>query len=109
MRDKPPSDRLVMIVPVTPCACRSEFSIAATSPASGVSTVTSTPAIPPVAISGASAADRSISATSSNLSEGRSEEHTYELQSLMRISYADFCLKKKNPKDTTKATHENTV
>src|SRR3546814_8238551 len=26
----------------------------------------------------------------------RSEEHTSELQSLMRISYADFCLKKKN-------------
>src|SRR3546814_5952159 len=25
----------------------------------------------------------------------RSEEHTYELQSLMRISYAVFCLKKK--------------
>src|SRR3546814_1228623 len=25
----------------------------------------------------------------------RSEEHTSELQSLMRISYADFCLKKK--------------
>src|SRR3546814_3546154 len=25
---------------------------------------------------------------------GRSEEHTYELQSLMRISYAVFCLKK---------------
>src|SRR3546814_9236331 len=30
----------------------------------------------------------------------RSEEHTSELQSLMRISYAVFCLKKKNP--TTK-------
>src|SRR3546814_9762826 len=28
---------------------------------------------------------------------GRSEEHTSELQSLMRISYAVFCLKKKNP------------
>src|SRR3546814_2213007 len=28
----------------------------------------------------------------------RSEEHTSELQSLMRISYADFCLKKKNKK-----------
>src|SRR3546814_6777415 len=28
----------------------------------------------------------------------RSEEHTSELQSLMRISYAVFCLKKKNPK-----------
>src|SRR3546814_4261570 len=27
----------------------------------------------------------------------RSEEHTSELQSLMRISYAVFCLKKKNP------------
>src|SRR3546814_14306099 len=26
----------------------------------------------------------------------RSEEHTSELQSLMRISYAAFCLKKKN-------------
>src|SRR3546814_9545777 len=28
---------------------------------------------------------------------GRSEEHTSELQSLMRISYAVFCLKKKIP------------
>src|SRR3546814_5497777 len=30
------------------------------------------------------------------LATGRSEEHTSELQSLMRISYAVFCLKKKN-------------
>src|SRR3546814_2164285 len=30
----------------------------------------------------------------------RSEEHTSELQSLMRISYAVFCLKKKNNKNT---------
>src|SRR3546814_8230348 len=29
----------------------------------------------------------------------RSEEHTSELQSLMRISYAVFCLKKKKPKE----------
>src|SRR3546814_9670579 len=29
---------------------------------------------------------------------GRSEEHTSELQSLMRISYAVFCLKKKKSK-----------
>src|SRR3546814_2496518 len=28
---------------------------------------------------------------------GRSEEHTSELQSLMRISYAAYCLKKKIP------------
>src|SRR3546814_5713934 len=33
---------------------------------------------------------------------GRSEEHTSELQSLMRISYAVFCLKKKNTKHKTK-------
>src|SRR3546814_6929914 len=32
----------------------------------------------------------------------RSEEHTSELQSLMRISYAVFCLKKKKNKQTTK-------
>src|SRR3546814_5169994 len=31
---------------------------------------------------------------------GRSEEHTSELQSLMRISYAVFCLKKKKTKRT---------
>src|SRR3546814_5017582 len=30
----------------------------------------------------------------------RSEEHTSELQSLMRISYAVFCLKKKNKTNT---------
>src|SRR3546814_1274510 len=33
--------------------------------------------------------------TAKALARGRSEEHTSELQSLMRISYADFCLKKK--------------
>src|SRR3546814_8483053 len=31
---------------------------------------------------------------------GRSEEHTSELQSLMRISYAVFCLKKKKKQKT---------
>src|SRR3546814_863442 len=35
----------------------------------------------------------------------RSEEHTSELQSLMRISYAVFCLKKKNKK-RTRSTHQ---
>src|SRR3546814_4485407 len=33
--------------------------------------------------------------------EGRSEEHTSELQSLMRISYAVFCLKKKKTRHHT--------
>src|SRR3546814_6516791 len=39
----------------------------------------------------------------------RSEEHTSELQSLMRISYAVFCLKKKNSTDyiiTITDTHQ---
>src|SRR3546814_4060092 len=40
----------------------------------------------------------------------RSEEHTSELQSLMRISYAVFCLKKKNKtncNDTQHISHAN--
>src|SRR3546814_1203487 len=52
----------------------------------------------------------------------RSEEHTSELQSLMRISYADFCLTKHKPqktkqnktfmmrhKDTNKHTYNKTI
>src|SRR3546814_1040901 len=47
-------------------------------------------------------ADASAFASSTFASvEPRSEEHTSELQSLMRISYAVFCLKKK------KTTHDN--
>src|SRR3546814_6395043 len=42
----------------------------------------------------------------------RSEEHTSELQSLMRISYAVFCLKKKKNKTKSKTlytpTHQTT-
>src|SRR3546814_2179288 len=35
----------------------------------------------------------------------RSEEHTSELQSLMRISYAVFCLKKQKRKQNTNTTY----
>src|SRR3546814_7986744 len=38
---------------------------------------------------------RIAAAAMGNVSRKRSEEHTSELQSLMRISYAVFCLKKK--------------
>src|SRR3546814_8123474 len=45
--------------------------------------------------------------------EGRSEEHTSELQSLMRISYAVFCLKKKtidrNCNHTRESRHRYTI
>src|SRR3546814_2313807 len=48
----------------------------------------------------------SISAVDNGIESGsfRSEEHTSELQSLMRISYAVFCLKKKKNRHI-----ENTV
>src|SRR3546814_8456334 len=39
----------------------------------------------------------------------RSEEHTSELQSLMRISYAVFCLKKKKKKQRTQQYKYNTT
>src|SRR3546814_3190340 len=41
-------------------------------------------------------------------SRRRSEEHTSELQSLMRISYAVFCLKKKK-KDEIEVAKEHTI
>src|SRR3546814_1573966 len=50
-----------------------------------------TPAAPAAARSGSPSGRRSHPAR-------RSEEHTSELQSLMRISYAVFCLKKKKKK-----------
>src|SRR3546814_8194830 len=45
--------------------------------------------------SGALRSQRIRIATATALRNDRSEEHTSELQSLMRISYAVFCLKKK--------------
>src|SRR3546814_6906510 len=39
----------------------------------------------------------------SDVVDGRSEEHTSELQSLMRISYAVFCLKQKTTKNKNRS------
>src|SRR3546814_1787290 len=51
-----------------------------------------------------------MSGFAGGLLEARSEEHTSELQSLMRISYAVFCLKKKNQhKETYFNMHEATT
>src|SRR3546814_4973116 len=41
-------------------------------------------------------AERCMFESNFPVDKGRSEEHTSELQSLMRIPYAVFCLKKKN-------------
>src|SRR3546814_10215392 len=46
---------------------------------------------------------------SRNLSRARSEEHTSELQSLMRISYAVFCLKKKTSNKRADQQHPQTT
>src|SRR3546814_8210803 len=43
------------------------------------------------------------------LIDRRSEEHTSELQSLMRISYAVFCLKKKKTQNVTHDVEHNTI
>src|SRR3546814_9950423 len=60
----------------------------------------SEPATPPAARSPAPLPPRASSPASTaghaTPSSSRSEEHTSELQSLMRNSYAGFCLKKKN-------------
>src|SRR3546814_2298006 len=59
--------------------------------------------VTPVKLAGVSPMVRSNSVPDST----RSEEHTSELQSLMRISYAVFCLKKKTPKTDTQNVHIN--
>src|SRR3546814_7621529 len=57
-----------------------------------------------VALAGA----RAYPCRRARLRAGRSEEHTSELQSLMRISYAVFCLKKKNNTKNTDTHTEST-
>src|SRR3546814_5903489 len=56
--------------------------------------------------SAASRADHRAAAHPRAATATRSEEHTSELQSLMRISYAVFCLKKKKQKEEHKQTLE---
>src|SRR3546814_5035475 len=51
---------------------------------------------PPVVL----AQSQNVPEHSGSAGNRRSEEHTSELQSLMRISYAVFCLKKKTSKNT---------
>src|SRR3546814_1545370 len=53
-------------------------------------------------------AESSMAQVIRNMISARSEEHTSELQSLMRISYAVFCLKKKNTDNQHNRTTQNT-
>src|SRR3546814_1666173 len=56
-------------------------------------------------VTGSSSLRSAMSCDRNDSSRRRSEEHTSELQSLMRISYAVFCLKKKKKNQTT--TNDN--
>src|SRR3546814_7041835 len=55
------------------------------------------------------ASDTRRGPVSLRISVSRSEEHTSELQSLMRISYAVFCLKKKKQIKTSKIKKRRTT
>src|SRR3546814_3929100 len=69
----------------------------------------------PACIAGSSCGAASVTGAAGAAAwEWRSEEHTSELQSLMRISYAVFCLKKKTiainqAKDRTNGKHDRTT
>src|SRR3546814_4951777 len=60
---------------------------------------------PPWRAGGCGSAKPVFARRPSGAEEPRSEEHTSELQSLMRISYAVFCLKKKKSTHNTLNTH----
>src|SRR3546814_10177905 len=50
---------------------------------------------------------RCVSPAAGDIGDHRSEEHTSELQSLMRISYAVFCLKKNKTSNRNRTPHHN--
>src|SRR3546814_9539492 len=58
------------------------------------------------AVAGAVERGAEPEAVGARLAPRRSEEHTSELQSLMRISYAVFCLKKKKQPSTHNSTEQ---
>src|SRR3546814_6996271 len=63
----------------------------------------------PVFVNGVESPNPGMEGTiTSNASAGRSEEHTSELQSLMRISYAVLCLKKKKTQQNKRKELRNT-
>src|SRR3546814_4467611 len=79
------------ILPRRPCPAHRHRSACATSAEQGV----------PMKLHACTASLLVLAALLTGCQKSRSEEHTSELQSLMRISYAVFCLKKKNKKTRT--------
>src|SRR3546814_3913191 len=75
----------------------------------GVSAAAAVAAAPAAAAAGPAAEEQTEFDVILTGDGGRSEEHTSELQSLMRISYAVFCLKKKKHNKTQQEYHTHTV
>src|SRR3546814_10569975 len=97
MKRRPPSStRTDTLFPYTTlfrsCGDQQPFGLAFVSPAPILDTDGNAPLVFPAGVVRNSAMEPDAL--------GRSEEHTSELQSLMRISYALFCLEKK-PQETT--------
>src|SRR3546814_1817146 len=100
IRRPPRSTRTDTLFPYT-TLFRSRDATAACGSAAGISAAGgSALAIGGSASTGVTAAGRTLvgGRASGRILGSRSEEHTSELQSLMRISYAVFCLKKKKNK-----------
>src|SRR3546814_2636777 len=90
----------------TPCRVASGcFHSLADSPRSPNDRQTTVTAVPLAACSAIAPPARQTKSAAWALTTKRSEEHTSELQSLMRISYAVLCLKKKNNHNHTTETH----
>src|SRR3546814_7262157 len=68
---------------------------------------TCTPPMPSPPIGRSSTAAKTLTMLQHRSASPRSEEHTSELQSLMRISYAVFCLKKKKTREYTNTNYDN--
>src|SRR3546814_9700930 len=105
IRRPPRSTRTDTLFPYT-TLFRSKWKIDAAStalacPSRIPATRSSSPPTPPDAITGTD--------TESAIVRIRSEEHTSELQSLMRISYAVFCLKKKTNINNTHTLHHHSI
>src|SRR3546814_2102213 len=69
-------------------------------------------AVPEAHVPDRTLADTAVAADEQHVVEApapRSEEHTSELQSLMRISYAVFCLKKKNRQTNNEKTSRSHI
>src|SRR3546814_3851663 len=94
--DLPPRKSRLVCALSRSCRARSRASSASDRPSGGVCPIGGTGTISPFCCAATIGLPRSPGSGGPSFGTLRSEEHTSELQSLMRISYAVFCLKKKN-------------